>query len=251
MSFSLVPPVPTKLIEKIESGKFVDMSELLSDHLGVLENEDQQKSSKPKRHNVTNILEWARCFALYTSILSRKQPQRIADLLGYQSLIILASMAYEGDSWQGYDRIFRQHARIFRQHVAVKSSCTWASIDAPLWNVAFAGKTMSPHCKHCFSFSYTSKECAWASDHSTHVIPSSQSTDRGQRTSQRRRRIFLAWNNHPYPGCPFPNCSFEHSCAYCINIPGVVDKGHKARFCPYQSFSSSKNGPPTPICRPY
>ena len=47
MNFSLVPPVPTKLIEKIESGIFVDMSELLSDHLGVLENEDQQKSSKP------------------------------------------------------------------------------------------------------------------------------------------------------------------------------------------------------------
>ena len=176
MSFSLVPPVPTKLIEKIESGKFVDMSELLSDYLGVLENEDQQKSSKPKHRNVTNILEWARCFALYTSILSRKQPQRVADLLGYQSLIILASIAYEGDSWQGYDRIFRQHA-------AVKSSCTWASIDAPLWNVAFAGKTMSPHCKHCFSFGHTSTECAWASDHSTHVIPSSQSTDRGQRTT--------------------------------------------------------------------
>ena len=118
MSFSLVPPVPTKLIEKIDVGKFVDMSELLSDHLGVLENEDHEKSSKPKQRNVTNILEWARCFALYTSTLSRKQPQREADFLGYQSLIILASMAYEGDSWQGYDRIFRQHA-------AVKPSCTW------------------------------------------------------------------------------------------------------------------------------
>ena len=36
LSSSLVPPVPTKLIEKIEAGKFVDMSELLCDHLGFL-----------------------------------------------------------------------------------------------------------------------------------------------------------------------------------------------------------------------
>ena len=88
------------------------MSELLSDHMGVLNNEDQPKSTKPKRHNVTNILKWACCFALYTSILSRKQPQRVPDLLGYQSLIVLASMAYEGNGWQGYDRIFRQHAAV-------------------------------------------------------------------------------------------------------------------------------------------
>ena len=52
---------------------------------------------------MTNILEWACCFAFYTSILSRKQPQPVPDLLGYQSLILLASMAFEGDGWQGYD----------------------------------------------------------------------------------------------------------------------------------------------------
>ena len=34
----------------------MDMSELLSDHMGVLENEDHPKSAKPKQHNVT---EWA------------------------------------------------------------------------------------------------------------------------------------------------------------------------------------------------
>ena len=35
LSFSLVPPVPQKLIEKIEAGNFVDMSELFSDHIGM------------------------------------------------------------------------------------------------------------------------------------------------------------------------------------------------------------------------
>ena len=118
LSFSLVPPVSQKLIEKIEAGNFIDMSELLSDHMGVLNNEDSPRPTKTKRHNVTNILEWARCFAIYISILNWKQPQQVPDLLGYQFLILLISMAYEGDGWQGYDRVFRQHA-------AANSLGTW------------------------------------------------------------------------------------------------------------------------------
>ena len=114
-------------------------------------------------------------------------------------------MAYEGDGWQGYDRIFRQNA-------AVKPSCIWAAIDGPLWNVAFAGKAMVSHCKHCFSFSHTSNECAWAPDFTIpRVALNSHPSDRGQRngttdspnSGQRRRRICLAWNNYQYPGCPF------------------------------------------------
>jgi len=95
LSFSLVPPVPQKLNEKIKAGNFIDMSKLLSDHMAVIDNDEATSSTKKKHHNVTNILP--RCFALYTSILSWKQPKRVLDLLGYQSLILLASMAYEGD----------------------------------------------------------------------------------------------------------------------------------------------------------
>jgi len=128
LSFSLVPPVPQKLIERIQAGHFIDMSKLLSDHMGVLNSEENPRSSKPKWRNVTNVLEWAHCFALYKSILSWKQPQRVPDLLGYQSLILLASMAFEGDGWQGYDRVFRQNA-------AANSLTTWTTIDSTLWGV--------------------------------------------------------------------------------------------------------------------
>ena len=58
-----------------------------------------------------------------------------------------------------------------------------------------------------------------------------------------KRRICLAWNNYQYPGCPFPNCSFEYSCVYCIHNPGVLDKGHKASFCPYQTQNHRNRGP--------
>jgi len=45
LSFSLVPPVPQKLIEKIEAGNFIDMSELLGDHMGVFDNDDTSRKS--------------------------------------------------------------------------------------------------------------------------------------------------------------------------------------------------------------
>ena len=82
-------------------------------------------------------------------------------------------MAYEGDGWQEYDRIFKQHT-------AVRPSCKWAKIDSPLRSVVFAGKTMASHCKYCFSFSHASTECAWATNHSTQREPLSlchQTTD--------------------------------------------------------------------------
>ena len=51
------------------------------------------------------------------AVLTQKHPERIPDLLGYQQLIIEASLEYEGDNWLGYDRQFRLTA------AAVRHSC--------------------------------------------------------------------------------------------------------------------------------
>ena len=69
-SFSLVPPLSSKLIDKIEAENFMEMSEMLSDDTGILENEDYPKPTKAKLHNVINILERVCCFALYISTQS-------------------------------------------------------------------------------------------------------------------------------------------------------------------------------------
>ena len=129
----------------------------------------------------------------------------------------------------------------------------WANIDSPLWNVAFAEKTMASYCKYCFSFSHTSTECAWATDHIAQCETSIlQPSDCGQCHSpttnnpydgQCRRRIPFRWNNHLYPGCPFPNCSFEYSCLYCMNYPNIMDNTIKQRLCPYQSSAEHNCGP--------
>ena len=82
-------PVPGKLVKKIEKGRFIDMAELLPEHLSSQwEGDDQSKSTKPKCKAVTNILEWLQCFGIYVAIISRKELHWVVDMLAYQHLVI-------------------------------------------------------------------------------------------------------------------------------------------------------------------
>ena len=47
--------------------------------------DDSNKNSKPKSHSIGSIIEWVRCFSCYIAVISRSQPQRVIDLLGYLS----------------------------------------------------------------------------------------------------------------------------------------------------------------------
>ena len=102
-----LPPIPKKLVARIQAGEYVDMAELLPDRLGVSAGpvtKDDKQSSKPKRRQVTNILEWIQCFGIYVAVLTLKHPGRIQDLMGYQALIVEACMEYNCEAWLGYDR---------------------------------------------------------------------------------------------------------------------------------------------------
>ena len=51
--------------------------------------------SKSKQRPITNISEWLQAFAVYVSVIARKQPQRVPDLMGYQILMLEASNEYQ------------------------------------------------------------------------------------------------------------------------------------------------------------
>ena len=71
-----LPPVPNKLVLRIQAGEFIHMAELLPDHLRIstTPSKDDKKATKQKRRQVTNILEWIQCFSIYVAVLTQKHP---------------------------------------------------------------------------------------------------------------------------------------------------------------------------------
>lgn len=93
-------------MKRIEYGQFVKLSELLPSRLSITASEDDT-SKATKSKTTLSIVEWVQGFGIYTAVLSKFQPNRVADLLGYQTLILQAYTDFKGDRWQNYDRTFR------------------------------------------------------------------------------------------------------------------------------------------------
>ena len=76
-------PIPRKIIAKIHSGEFVDISELLPDRLGCPKSgqaPEDLSTPKSRKRQVYTILEWIQCFGIYIAVLTRKHPERIPAL---------------------------------------------------------------------------------------------------------------------------------------------------------------------------
>ena len=222
-----LPPVPAKLVKRIEDGEFIEMIELLPERLAMSSVDD--RLSKPKRRSIQNILEWVQCFGLYIAIISRKEPARVPDLLGYQALIIDASREYLGEGWMGYDRHFWQRA-------AATPTQQWAMVEPTLWNIAFAGRANPSRCKLCFSTTHLTTDCELVGDQQTSAQTTSSRPPRTpaftKDSSFPRRRICFDWNETASPDCPRRNCIYEHICYLCDRDPSVQNKHHKAMYCP-------------------
>ena len=213
------PPVPAKLVQKIESGVFVEMAELLPERLGVLCTDDDAKQ-RPKKRSLS-ILEWLQCYAVYVAVVTNNLPERIPDLMGYQSLVIEAYTEYKNDCWIGYDRRFRQQA-------ALHPHRPWSTVDSTLWTLAFAGQAKTSRCKHCFSMAHQSNDCDLAPEPSAKPYQYSQ-----------RRQICFRWNETLTPTCSYPNCKYQHICYICAHDPGITNVSHKAIHCPQHTSQPS------------
>ena len=198
------PPVPMRLAKKIVAGAFIEMSDLLPERLGISRRRDDHRS----KHS-TRSLSILQCFSSYVTVVSRHHPERIPDLMGYQSLIIDASMEYKGDCWAGYDRRFRQQA-------ASHPSTVWSTGDSTLWSMAFTGRARVSRCSYCFSLSHRSAECELSPDQSHSHSPIT-------------RKFCFRWNESTYT---FPNCKFEHVCYICAPDPANSNVAHRAINCP-------------------
>ena len=155
-----MPPVPVKLVSRIQTGEYINVTELLPDWLGTTRspaNDDSVRAGHQQRKALLGILEWVQCFATYTRVCCQNHPHHIQDLLGYQTLITEASLEYQEDCGLGYDWWFWQKA-------AANPALVWSNTDTTLWNLAFTGQASASCCSHCFCLSHTTNQCDWAPD---------------------------------------------------------------------------------------
>ena len=198
-----LPPIPEKLIRRIQDGHFINMAELLPDNLEATNStEDDHANAKRKQQEVTQIMDWIQCFSTYIAVVSHANPDCVVDLIAYLNLIINGQRRFQDFDWALYDRQFRQKA-------AATSTLQWGTTDGTLWNLSRVNRYTRP-------------------PHGATAFPST--------TSNKKTPICLEWNEDPSEGCPHQNCRYEHVCYRCINIPAITDNRHKAIRCP-KTFS--------------
>ena len=89
-------PIPHKLANKITSGQFVELADLLPDNLKVNESETQTflegklvvAPARRRTVEIQDILTWVEAFTIYCLVLCASQPSRKADLSHYKLLVI-------------------------------------------------------------------------------------------------------------------------------------------------------------------
>ena len=135
-----LPPIPVRLVKRVEDGLFVEMAELLPSYLDTadLNTDDQHTRLRKRPPVILDIMDWVQCFGMYIAIVSRHKPKRMADLLGYQRIIMGASLDCREGKWLTYNRCFRLKA-------SASNLKQWSTIDITIWNTTFPERAIRGH----------------------------------------------------------------------------------------------------------
>ena len=219
-------PLPQKLVEKIRSGQFVEMKELLADNVALTKQLEAVQgvpafhllgTRGPRLREVSSITSWCYCFLGYMAVRTTDPDTR--DQLAYAHLLIREANRHGGLGWLDYDRVFRQQA-------AADPSLRCNTLQPGLQASTILGQRTGhgTFCTLCREVDHSRSQCAL-----TCLQPTNQGKPPGDYSSSSWRRqdpprnICMSWNKG---SCTYPGqCSYRHVCAVC-------QLQHKARDCP-------------------
>ena len=236
--FSLSPSLevfPQKLVDRVRSGQFVDMKDLLTDNISLLHQLETFNNQfhypsmpgtiRPRLREITSIISWLYCYLAYVAM--RTTDPATIHMLAYGRMLIKESQQHQGNGWMEYDKVFRQQA-------AIDPSRAWNVLHSDIQASTILGRSRSLgggiYCTLCFESDHRSDQCALNYFQAPPGTPNvSLPTSSGKpRPYPRRRpesalRICVSWNKGR---CSFPeSCTFRHICAVC-------HQRHMARDCP-------------------
>lgn len=153
------PPVPAKMVSKILRLEYVDMAELLRDNIeaerrALTQGEGSSSTNFPRRE-IPDMLSWIQSFGIYISVMASKYPDRVPNMLAYQTMLVREARRCGGNGWLAYDTAFRQQA-------AADPLCDWSKLNSSLYPVTFMAQASGRGkcCPHCLESDHLGDECA-------------------------------------------------------------------------------------------
>ena len=230
-------PFPQRLVDRVRTGQFVEMRDLLTDNISLLQqletiNHQYQSPSlpgvlRPRLRDVSSLASWVYCFLAYIAIRSTDVGTR--HMLAYARLIVREAQRHGGQGWIDYDRVFRQQA-------AIDPSLQWNTLHPGIQAATLLGRNAGATtlCTLCREPDHVNARCAL---YNLQEPPRERSPPRAGRAEplswpkvrfrtqpypETKRRICVSWNRGKcvYPG----GCNFRHVCATC-------QQHHKAQDC--------------------
>lgn len=136
-----LPPLPVKLVEKVQNLEFVEMEEFLpapqslrlteqgkpnsslrESLMGALTHFQAIQQQKVQRR-IADIMTWIRCFTLYMAVIAKSRAEMVPMMVAHLHTVFkLHSKAPHSMAWLEYDVQFRMEA-------AASEDKTWSSVD--------------------------------------------------------------------------------------------------------------------------
>ena len=235
--------IPKKLVDKIRSGGFIDLKELLQDNISLRAQLEELQgptsvqmvgATRPRLREILSLPVWCYCFLGFVATLTSDPITR--DQLAYARLIIRQAQSQGGLTWMDYDKAFRQQ-------LATDPSMRWNAVNPSLLASTMLGHRSSgslPFCTLCRAVDHTRTQCALA-----YLEPPATTQapfQRGPVPAWRRPRFTptcFAWNKGT---CPYAGrCNYRHVCSTCSAF------SHKAPDCPQAAATPARLAePPRP-----
>ncbi len=223
-------PVPHSLVQRIQAGQFIDMRELLTDNIALLNQLSTLQPTIPLPTTAMNhtrlreipfLASWLYCFMAYVAV--RTSDPLTRDMLAYARLITRESLRHGNNGWLEYDRVFRRQ-------ISINPLLPWNTLEPSLQASTMLGQrsTTGTFCSLCRECDHTASRCALAplqqplqQQLSTNPPPSMSWNSRPPKRAETLLHICVAWNKNT---CKRQNCTYRHICATC-------HLHHKARDC--------------------
>ena len=199
--------VEDNLVDKAETGKFVEMDKYLNKPDETGEYGDEQRMTlvnrggisvwepvNTRKQKITNVHSWEKAFRVYMAIYTRVNPSKAAEMVQYIHTIHHAATKYSWENVAHYDRVFRKW-------MEKNPNRSWGKILLQMWSMCLTEPLPKIHSS---GGSYNNKK--------------------DSKTCWKFNKGF----------CNYPQCKFPHRCTYCGST------SHGANACTKKQRKSDK-----------